>query len=276
MHGYRFLVAVCISILLMFSDWRFEQVDILRKSIDQVLAPVRWLVSLPNDIDDWSENALKSREELAAINMQLEAEVLVLKGYLQKKNFLELENKRMRNLLSASHIFNERLQLAEITAIDSDPYTQHVIINKGSRDGVYVGQSVLDSDGVMGQVIEVSLFTARVLLIADANHAIPVQINRNGVRGIAAGNGSTSYLELHWIPSTSDIVIGDVIVTSGLGGRFPQGYPVGTVESIEAIAGEAFPFIKITPFAKLDRTRHVLLIDIEQAEQIEQEINDGP
>jgi len=133
-------------------------------------------------------------------------------------------------------------------------------VNKGELDGVYKGQPVLDAQGLMGQVIEVLPYTSRVILIADSNHAIPVQVNRNGVRAIAVGSGQLNELVLIYVPDTADIKAGDMLVSSGLGNRFPQGYPVGVIKSVEHDPGEPFAIVSAEPSAYLDRSRHLLLV----------------
>ena len=193
--------------------------------------------------------------------------MLVLQRKSQKLASVTAELNRLRELLNASRVLDEGVVVAELVGASRDPDNQYIIINKGFQDGVYLGQAILDSDGLMGQVIEINEFSSRVLLISDSRHAVPVQVNRNGMRAIAYGVGSLSSLELGNVPDTADIQVGDLLVSSGLGGRFPQGYPVARVSSIEHDAGESFAHVRIAPEAKLNRSRLLLLV-FKEAEDV--------
>ena len=193
--------------------------------------------------------------------------MLVLQRKSQKLASVTAELNRLRELLNASRVLDEGVVVAELVGASPDPDNQYIIINKGFQDGVYLGQAILDSDGLMGQVIEINEFSSRVLLISDSRHAVPVQVNRNGMRAIAYGVGSLSSLELGNVPDTADIQVGDLLVSSGLGGRFPQGYPVARVSSIEHDAGESFAHVRIAPEAKLNRSRLLLLV-FKEAEDV--------
>ncbi len=178
----------------------------------------------------------------------------------QRLAALETENIELRELLSASEQVDDRVLVASVVAVDPDPFSQQIVVNKGGEDGVFIGQPVLDAYGLLGQVIDVMPFSARVLMIADPNHAIPVQVNRNGVRAIAVGTGSLTELELIYVPATADIIPGDLLVSSGLGERYPRGYPVATVTAVENISGQSFAKVLAEPSAQLDRSRHLLLV----------------
>jgi len=173
---------------------------------------------------------------------------------------LEAENMRMRNLLDSSFKIGDRVLIAELVAVDLDPYRQQVLINKGTSSGVYEGQPVLDANAVMGQVTHVNPLTATVLLITDARHALPVQVNRNGLRTVALGTGRINVLELPHLPNNADISVGDLLITSGLGGHFPPGYPVAEVTSVVREPGQPFAVVEARPMAHLDRTREALLV----------------
>ena len=178
---------------------------------------------------------------------------------LQKLATLTEQNVRLRELLNSAALVDDKVIISELIGLDPSPFTQRIIIDKGSRDGVFVGQPVLDASGLMGQVVEVMPYTARVLLITDSVHSVPVQVNRNGLRAIASGSGS-DYLELRHVPETSDIKEGDLLVSSGLGQRFPAGYPVARVKSVVHDAGQAFLQVQALPTAMLNRSRHLLLV----------------
>jgi rod shape-determining protein MreC len=154
----------------------------------------------------------------------------------------------------------ERVRVAELLKVDFDPFSQDIVINKGSRDGVSVGQPIVDAEGVMGQVVHVAPFTSTAMLITDPSHAIPVADNRNGLRAIAMGTGSFNRLDIPNLPRNADIQQGDLLVTSGLGGRFPAGYPVATVERVERNPGQSFAEVSARPIAHLEQSREVLLV----------------
>ena len=180
--------------------------------------------------------------------------------HLQKLRGLERENLRLRELLGSSFRLPERVQVAEVLRVDSALLSQHVVINKGERDAVFEGQSVLDSSGVMGQVMTVSQFSSRVILVTDPSHGTPVQVNRNGLRSVARGRGLNELLQLEYLPHNSGIRVGDLLVTSGLGGRFPSGYPVGTVISVKESPGKNFSEVTVEPTARIATSREVLLV----------------
>ena len=184
----------------------------------------------------------------------------MLRARLQKYEALVQENDRLRQLMQASSRLEAEVQLARILAVDLDPYKQLVTINKGTRDDVFVGQPMLDARGVMGQVTETTHLNAIGMLISDPSHALPVQVNRNGLRTLAVGTGNPSLLELKFIPTSADIIVGDKLSTSGLGGRFPAEYPVAEVTRIDRTPGEPFAYIEARPLAHLDRSQEVMLV----------------
>ena len=183
-----------------------------------------------------------------------------MRARLQQFEALEAENMRLRDLVGSSFKIGDRVLIAELLAVDLDPYKQQVVINQGSLAGVFVGQPVLDANAVMGQVIQVTPMTSTVLLITDASHALPVQVNRNGLRTIAFGTGRIHELELPHLPHNADIREDDLLVTSGLAGHFPPGYPVARVTQVNREPGEPFATVIATPSAHLERTREVLLV----------------
>ena len=201
-----------------------------------------------------------SRSTLLDDNARLAAGTLLLEARVQQMAALRAENVRLRALLNSSAVVQDDVLVAELIGISPDPARHLVILNKGSADGVYKGQPLIDAEGLMGQVVEVATNSARVLLITDATHAIPVQVNRNGIRAIAEGVGRLDSLELRHVASTEDIEVGDLLVSSGLGGRFPVGYPVAIVTEVLRDPGQAFARVKAMPNAALNRSRHVLLV----------------
>lgn len=251
---------VLASVALMTVDHRQHHLDNVRATLSVVVYPLQALINLPNTVGDWFQEALSTRRRLQEENASLRTQQLILKSRLQKLEALEAENLRLRELLGSSFQLGERVLVAELMAVDLDPYKHLVELNKGDLQDAYAGQAVLDESGVMGQVIHVGPLTSTVMLITDPDHAIPVQVNRNGLRTVALGTGSINQLILPHIPITADIQPGDLLVTSGLGGRFPPGYPVADVETVVRDPGQAFSYVTATPRARLDRSREVLLV----------------
>lgn len=256
----RLAVLVLAALLLMWTDARYSWLQPLRYGIGYVLAPAQQVALIPRAIGHWFDESAATRQQLQMENQQLQARNLVLELRSQRLAALEAENIELRELLSASEQVDDRVLVTSVIAVDPDPFSQQILVNKGGEDGVFIGQPVLDAYGLLGQVIDVMPFSARVLMIADPNHAIPVQVNRNGVRAIAVGTGSLTELELIYVPATADIIPGDLLVSSGLGERYPRGYPVARVTVVENIPGQAFARVLAEPSAQMDRSRHLLLV----------------
>jgi rod shape-determining protein MreC len=254
------LIFVSLSIVFMTMDHRQHQLESLRYGLSAVVYPLQWLVGLPGMAGDWFGEALSTRRTLQEENASLHTQQLLLKAQMQRLAALEAENMRLRELLDSSFQVGERVLVAELLSVDLDPYKHQIGINKGEFDDIYPGQPLLDADGVMGQIVHVGPLSSTAMLITDPAHAIPVQVNRNGLRTIALGTGSINRLELPYIPNNADIRKGDLLTTSGLGGHFPPGYPVAVVESVEIDPGQAFASVIATPRAHLDRSREVLLV----------------
>jgi len=253
-------MALIASLVLMVMDFRFHQLQYLRDSLTVALHPLYLIADIPKSVSNWLSDTANTREELQTSNESLRKENLRLLARVQKFESLQVENTRLRNLLDASLKVDDRYLIAEIISVDLDPYRQQVMINKGSTSGVFVGQAVLDADAVMGQVIQVTPLSSTVLLISDATHAIPIEIVRTGERSIAIGTGKIGSLDLPHLPSQSNIEVGDVLVTSGLGGKFPAGYPVASISSINRDTNSGFAQVSATPTAYLERSRQVLLV----------------
>lgn len=254
------LVLVALAVVLLFVDRYTTWLEPTRSWLEKAAQPLSRLGNIPLNIGEWSDHNLKSRGELVAENQSLRTEILVLKGEVQRVVDLSVENARLRNLLSARELLKTRVLVAELVGVSTSPLRHRVTVNRGIRDGVFVGQAVLDGDGLMGQVIAVEKDRASVMLISDERHAIPVQIAEFGTRLIAEGVGDYKRLRLRHVPPTLAINQHDLLVSSGLGGRFPAGYPVGTVAGIERKPGQAFVEVEVVPTAQLDRSRHVLLL----------------
>ncbi len=254
------MVAVILSLTLLLLDHRFHHLQQLRSALTFVTYPLHYLADLPFTASRWFSETTSSRERLLESNRELRTENLRLRADLQKYQSLEAENMRLRDLLDSSFKVGDRVLVAELSSVDLDPYKQQVIINKGAISGVFEGQPVLDANAVMGQVTNVTPLTSTVLLITDTSHALPVQVLRNGLRTIALGTGRIDALKLPYLPTNSDIREGDMLVTSGLGGKFPPGYPVATVNRIDRSPDAPFSNIIAQPSAHLDRSREVLLV----------------
>jgi len=256
----RLTVLVTLSVALMVVDHRYHHLENVRGFLSGAIAPLRYAVNLPAEWLGWTSQQVSSRAELIERVNKLERTNLELRARQQRLVTLQAENRRLRELLQSSAKRDDRVRVGELLAVDLDPYRQQVVINKGKRDGVYRGQPVIDAHGVMGQVIHTSSITATALLISDPNHALPVQVNRNGLRTIASGTGEPDRLDLLYIPNSADIRVGDLVVSSGLGGRFPANYPVATVTRVDRRPGQSFARVTAEPRAQLDRSREVLLV----------------
>lgn len=254
------MAAVLASILLAVLDHRYRHLEAVRSFLAVVTYPVQYVASLPVDIGTRLVESFTSRRLLEEHNSRLHKENILLKARLQQFEALEAENMRLRDLVGSSFKVGDRVLIAELLSIDLDPYKQEVIINKGSLHGVFVGQPILDAHAVMGQVVHVTPFAATVILITDASHALPVQVLRNGLRAIAVGTGQIDEIELSYVPQKADIRVNDRLVTSGLAGPFPPGYPVATVTEVKYETGQAFATVIARPDAQLDRSREVLLV----------------
>ncbi|RMD69124.1 MAG: rod shape-determining protein MreC [Gammaproteobacteria bacterium] len=258
----RFLAFSLLSVSLMFADHHLREGEIIRSGLTAAIYPLQWLINLPVAAGDWMKEGMMTRQTLLEENASLKAQHLLLQAKVQKLVALEAENARLRELLDASYRLQvgERMLIAELLAVATDPYRHQVVIDKGTRHGTFIGQPVLDAYGVMGQVIHTNPFTSTVLLVTDADHALPVEINRNGLRGIAVGTNDARTLELIHLPNNADIRVGDRIMTSGLGQHFPKGYPVGVVVDITRDPRQPFAKVKIQASAHLNRSREVLLV----------------
>ena len=251
---------ILISILTMYLDHRQGHLELVRSMLSTLVYPIQFIVNLPIATGRWVGESIVTHKKLIEENNRLRAQHQLLNSRLQRYEVLEEENKRLRELLGSTITFKERVMIAELLAVELEQFRNMLEINKGSRDGVYDGQPVVEAQGIIGQVVHVGPFSGNVLMITDPSHAIPVQVNRNGLRAIAVGTGRNDTLLLEHLPTNADIRVGDLIVSSGLGRRFPRGYPVGTVSNIKLEPGAPFATIHITPSAMLAQNREVLLV----------------
>lgn len=256
----RMVLVSMLSVVLMTADHRAAHLESVRAALSTLVYPLQYAVHLPIRAGAWVAENLSSRTDLIAENDRLKIERLRLEARLEKLAELEAENRRLRTLLNSTVKTGEKVLIAELLSVDMNPFSRRIVLNKGRRDGVYSGQSLVDSRGVMGQVVSVGPFSSTALLITDPSHALPVQIHRTGLRAVATGSGAPDSVTLSHIPNNADIRVGDLLVTSGLGGRFPHGYPVGRVTRVQRDSGHPFANVDVEPSARLERNREVLLL----------------
>ena len=254
-------VLYCLLALgLIIVDKRYDHLGKIRRLLSIVAYPVQIAVASPFEGWDWFRESVTTRDALRADKTKLEAELRVAQFRLQRYEALEAESQRLRALRNSTAGITDRFLIGDVMDVDLDAFRERVLVDKGARDGVFVGQAVLDSGGVFGQVARVGQLTAEVILVSDATHAIPVQINRNGLRTIAVGTGDMGRLKLPYLPTSADVISGDLLVTSGLGGGFPAGYPVGTVAEVKRDPAQSLADVDVKPAAALDRSRELMFV----------------
>ena len=249
-----------LAVVLMAMDQRGHYVPRLRSMAGYFVEPVYHVVEWPVSALRNLFGQFQSRRYLRHENERLREQILTQQGELQRLDTLQEENRRLRALFAGAQGQSFEFQYAELLRVDLDPFSHKVVVDRGSADGVERGQAVIDGAGVMGQVEDVHPHYSTIRLISDPNHALPVQINRTGLRTVAFGSGETSSLNLPSVPRQADIRAGDLVVTSGLGDRFPGGYPVARVTAVDRQEGRTFALVWAEPLAALDRGREVLLI----------------
>lgn len=256
----RFIILLAIVGALFYLDFTGAAgLADVRQWTASAMRPVAWLSSLPHSIEAIGTN-LRSRATLLKENDALKQRQLVLDVRLQRMQSLETENRRIRALLASSTVIDQRVLIAEILEASQDPYRHQILIDKGTADGVYRGQALVDAQGVLGQIIRAHRHTAVALLITDPQSSVPVEINRTGLHTVALGRGDGATLSLPFLPNNADVHVGDLLVSSGLGGRFPAGYPVGRIIKLRHPAGESFMEAIAQPAAHVGQGREVLLV----------------
>lgn len=262
---------LALAIGLMAADHRGGYGQVLRQKLSWVTGPVWWVASAPTRLFDASKDGLALRGQLQDENANMRRQLEVASARLNRLSAVAEENQRLRELLGGTHGFRLSVQLAGILDVDLDPYRQRLVLDTGSDSGVHVGQALIDSGGVLGQVVETSRRRSTALLLTDPDHAVPVQVARTGLRAIAFGTGSTESLVLPNIPQSAEVRVGDLLVTSGIGGRFPAGFPVATVTALHPDATGLFVVADAKPAAHFDRGLEVLLVS-----NLPAEIDVGP
>ncbi|NIG98015.1 MAG: rod shape-determining protein MreC [Serratia symbiotica] len=256
----RLFLAVIVAISLIIADRRLDAFEQIRNYMDTAVSPFYFLANGPRKALDSLSETLATRQQLKLENRALRQELLLKNSDLLLLDQFKQENTRLRELLGSPLRQDEHMMVTQVISSRADPYSDQVVIDKGSDNGVYAGQPVISDKGVVGQVVAVAKVTSRVLLICDVAHALPIQVLRNDIRVIAAGSGCADDLQLEYLPSSADVRVGDVLVTSGLGGRFPEGYPVAVVSSVKVNNQRAYIVIQARPTAGLQRLRYLLLL----------------
>ncbi|TWX72705.1 rod shape-determining protein MreC [Colwellia sp. C1TZA3] len=268
-HGpspqHRLVLVLLCSAALIFFDHKMNSFEPARGFLQSLVSPLQYLATAPKQMMNWAAENIITRRQLLDDNQQYKINELVFHEQALQLDIVQRENNRLRALLASPLRGDARKMVAEILSVDSDPYTHQVVINRGANDGVYEGQAVIDDAGIVGQILHVGTTSSRVLLITDITHAVPARIRRNGLRLIASGGGVIDRLTHNYVPHSSDIRTGDLLVTSGLGNKFPEGYPVAKVMAVIQDESRAFSQIKSQPVAKIDRLRYVLLLWPEQS-----------
>ena len=256
----RFVLLALLSVSLMLLDARGHHLERIRAGLTVLFAPIQLVAAIPIRVGGWMVDFVRGDQALHEEVEKLRTEQPLLMAKLQRYDALEAENAHLRELLGTSALVAEKAVAAELLEVASEPFRRTLVIAKGEKDGLYVGQPVIDAYGIRGQVSEVGVLQSKVILITDPGHAIPVQVNRNGLRAIAFGTGAPDSVSIRYLTASADIKVGDLLVSSGIGGTFPFGYPVAKVTKIVNNPNESFLDITATPVAQLSNNREVLLI----------------
>jgi len=258
--GARFVLLAIVCLALMVLDHQEDHLRRVRQGLALAVYPIQVVVDLPFALWHSASESLAERSALLLENERLKREKFNADYRLQRLATLEMENTRLRELLDSTARLDGRVLIAEILSVDLDPYRQRFVVNRGLADGVFVGQALLDARGVVGQIVEVGPMTAEAVLITDPDHAVPVSVTRNGLRTIAVGTGDATRLRLPYLTNSADVEVGDLLVSSGLGGVFPTGRPVAEVIEVLIRPGQSFAEVIAKPVSELDRDQEVLLV----------------
>lgn len=256
----RLTLALVLAFLLIVLDLRIGTMQQVRMVLNSVVSPLQYTAAVPEQLLQQAYNSLQSRKSLRRENVELNQQMLELQGRVQRFDFLTQENQRLRSLLGSEAELESTRMVAEVIAVDSDPFSQQVVINKGLLHGVFLSQPVIDDQGIVGQVSSVGATTARVILLSDPGHGIPTRSANSGIRVIAQGVGQTDRIELMHVPHSTDLEVGEMLFSSALGGVYPEGYPVAVITRLERDESLPFAQVQARPVAQLDRIRMVLLL----------------
>ena len=271
-HGpspqHRLVLVLFCSALLIFFDHKMASFESVRGYLQSLVSPLQYLANTPKQLMTWASTNLTTRQQLMIENQQYRLNELDFHEEAMQLDILKQENDRLRSLLASPLRSEIKKMVAEVLSVDSDPYSDQIVINRGAGDGVYEGQPVLDALGIVGQILHVGQASSRVILITDISHAVPVRVQRNGLRLLASGSGQIDRLIHNFVPQSADIKIGDLLVTSGLGGKYPEGYPVAKVSFVNNNESREFVQIFSTPIAQIDRLRYLLLLSEKEPQNI--------
>ena len=256
----QLFISLALALTLIVLDINYRPFKEIRYYLDTIISPLYYVSNVPKSSFDSLYEMTKSQEALIKENTKLQEKLMQQKNDLLLLEYLKHENSRLRGLLDSPLRHDEHKMAAQVLLADTDPYVYQVVINKGKNDGVYVGQPVVDEKGIVGQIYQTAQATSRAILVCDYQHAIPVQVLRNDISMVAVGNGCSNDLTLDCLTNNVDIKVGDILVTSGLDGRFPEGYPVAVVSSVKLDISDSTPIISATPTADLKRLRYLLLL----------------
>ena len=258
--AFRLIIVFILSSFLMYQDYRGTYTVKLRSYLSASIYPIQYLINLPNNLQKSFYANFLNREEIVSQNQQLKEENLNLKSQMQQIYRLESENKRLYKLINSKPKTENTYLFADIVSTSKILNKHQILINRGSRNGIKLGSSIVNADGIVGHVIRDQIFASEVLLISDLEHAIPVEIVRTGLRSIAIGTGEFNKLRINTLPTNSNLQKDDIIITSGLGGRYPEGFPVGTITEISREVGSPFLEVEVLPFANLKTINEVWVI----------------
>ena len=258
--AYRLIIVIILSSVLMYQDYRGTYTVKLRSYLSASLYPIQYLINLPNNLQKSFYANFLNREEIISQNQQLKEENLNLKSQMQQIYRLESENKRLYKLINSKPKTENTYLFADIVSTSKILNKHQILINRGSRNGIKLGSSIVNADGIVGHVIRDQIFASEVLLISDLEHAIPVEIVRTGLRSIAIGTGEFNKLRINTLPTNSNLQKDDIVITSCLGGRYPEGFPVGTITEISREVGSPFLEVEVLPFANLKTINEVWVI----------------
>lgn len=254
------MVLAGLAILFMLMDRRLESFASIRAALTLPIIPIQYIVNWPAKMIDNMRIVFSTHDDLVNQNLKLKSEQLLLRSQLQRLIAVESENNYLKSLIKSSRQMQHKTLIAELLAVNSEPYVKQIVLDKGTRDGVYIGQPVLDANGVMGQITQTGLVTSRVILVNDPHSGVAVQCTRTGMRAVAVGDSYTGRIRLSYVPKTADVRVGDLFMTSGLGDQYPEGYPVGKVYTVNNDPSKQFAEIYLEPSARLNSSREVLLV----------------
>jgi rod shape-determining protein MreC len=256
----RLVLVLLCSVALIFFDHKMASFETARGYLQSLVSPLQYMANAPKLLMTWASENMITRQQLMTENKQFKEQQLFFHEQSMELDIVRRENERLRLLLASPVNGITKKMFAEILSVDSDPYSLQVVINRGANDGVVEGQPVIDDKGVVGQILHVGANSSRVILISDISHAVPVRVERNGLRLIASGSGRINRLVHNFVTKSDDVKVGDLLVTSGLGGKYPEGYPVARITSVRTDESREFGRILSQPVAKIDRLRYMLLL----------------